>query len=72
MVLLAGAAAAERPGKGRWEKFRTHRFDASLDDEQRAMIEAFNRTFLTTSTFQVKGKHRWLIVALFCQSLRGK
>ncbi len=39
VVLLACVASAERPGKGRWEKFRTHRFDASLDDEQRAMIE---------------------------------
>lgn len=39
VLLLAGVATAERPGPGRWEKFRTHRFDASLDSEQRAMIE---------------------------------
>ena len=36
---LAAAAQAERPVDGRWRKFRTHRFDRGLDEEQRAMIE---------------------------------
>lgn len=34
-----GADEQSEPGPGQWRKFRTHKFDAALTDEQREMME---------------------------------